>query len=655
MKKILMMLLVAASVQASSLRVLLVDGTGPTTGIGHSVLDELGWVQSGHTGTPQRVSVFNSGGFADEAALGSNLEWSGTTIRVVDSPVFSGDVVAGGASLTNIGERVTGVETGKVDKTDYTADWTNLTAQIVSKQPAGDYLEEDSIFTKTFQPFFHSGANVGYRNQDWHGMTFTVDEPVTYESFRLNASSDGRVRVYLFRFNAEFTYQENQTNFTGQNPLSGTDLLGTNYWINVVAGDNVHDFNQNLIAGHYWIGIRNMQKLDGANYINYPSSEGLLRTLNITEGLPQTGVEGVRLRDARNGASNYDYFKQPSAGGHHFYWFYDSVFVKTNQTFNLSEKDPAFSNWLEREWVNHTGWQNPPNATNFTWTTNNNEITLASWLGTGGNDVVIPDYIDGLPVTAIGEQAFSPDSEGSAVTSVSGGANVTSIGDGAFLSCTSLASISLTSATIIGAQAFNSCISLTSISLPAATSIGTFAFFNCANLTSVTFGQNAPDEGANVYLNTPNVTNYVTNPTATGWGTEWNGRPVVRLGVTADSITLGGVTNTAWPTAQNAFKPIVISDEVSGIWTIDLTLGGTLEYTQTGNITDIEFTADQTKVTYTEVILLTSGDSINWESSGASWEPNIPTASSGDEWQSVIFRAHRGVIQAVYTGTYNNN
>jgi hypothetical protein len=129
-----------------------------------------------------------------------------------------------------------------------------------------------------------------------------------------------------------------------------------------------------------------------------------------------------------------------------------------------------------------TAWQNPASATNWTWTSDGNEITLTGY--TGPNDVVIPDMLDGLPVTGFGT-IFSPGSAGSAITSVSGGANVTSIGIGAFYDCAALTSISLPSATSIGDSAFYDCAALTSISLPSATSIGFGTFGDCAALTSI--------------------------------------------------------------------------------------------------------------------------------------------------------------------------
>jgi hypothetical protein len=181
-----------------------------------------------------------------------------------------------------------------------------------------------------------------------------------------------------------------------------------------------------------------------------------------------------------------------------------------------------------------TAWQNPASATNWTWTSDGSEITLTGY--TGPNAVVIPDMLDGLPVTGIGN-VFTV----SLITSVSGGANVATIGGNAFFGCTALTSVSLPSATTFVFSAFFGCTALTSVSLPSATTIGSNTFRDCPNLTAVYFGQNAPAEATDVYANAPNVTNYVTSPTATGWGAIWNSRPVLRLSVYADNFAAAGV------------------------------------------------------------------------------------------------------------------
>ena len=63
----------------------------------------------------------------------------------------------------------------------------------------------------------------------------------------------------------------------------------------------------------------------------------------------------------------------------------------------------------------------------FSFSTNNDGITIDGYTGTNSS-AVIPDFINGLPVTAIGETAF----QFSGLESVTVGSNVTSLGAYAF-------------------------------------------------------------------------------------------------------------------------------------------------------------------------------------------------------------------------------
>jgi hypothetical protein len=94
----------------------------------------------------------------------------------------------------------------------------------------------------------------------------------------------------------------------------------------------------------------------------------------------------------------------------------------------------------------------------FDYTINNGTVTIVAYGGTN-RVVVIPDTIDGLPVTSIGTEAFWSDS----ITGVTIPSSVTNIG--------------------YGALAFNS---LTNVTIPnSVTSIGDSAFSDCSRLTAV--------------------------------------------------------------------------------------------------------------------------------------------------------------------------
>src|ERR1039458_8863077 len=138
----------------------------------------------------------------------------------------------------------------------------------------------------------------------------------------------------------------------------------------------------------------------------------------------------------------------------------------------------------------------------FTYTTNNGAITITGHIGTVVGAVTIPDTINGLPVTSIGNDAFAGCSY--SFTSVTIPDSVTSIGYGAFAEC-----IRLTSVTIGDSV----------------TSIGDDAFGDCISLTGAYFLGRAPSlGGTNVFSGDNNATVY--HLLGSGhWGTTFGGRP----------------------------------------------------------------------------------------------------------------------------------
>ena len=129
----------------------------------------------------------------------------------------------------------------------------------------------------------------------------------------------------------------------------------------------------------------------------------------------------------------------------------------------------------------------------FTYTATGPVASVTGYTGAGGM-VTIPETINGLLVTTIGQNAFELKTS---LTSLAIPNSVTSIGGGAFFGCTGLTNVTIGSGvTGIGSNAFYGCTSLTSVTIPnSVTSIGTYAFYNCTSLTSVTIGSGVTSIG----------------------------------------------------------------------------------------------------------------------------------------------------------------
>ena len=113
----------------------------------------------------------------------------------------------------------------------------------------------------------------------------------------------------------------------------------------------------------------------------------------------------------------------------------------------------------------------------------------------------------GNGVTSIGNFAFNSCSSLASITIPNG---VTSIGNSAFSSCSSLASITIPNGvTNIEQYAFNSCSSLTSITIPnGVTSIEQYAFDNCSSLSSITIPNSVTSIGKAAFISCYSVAFY---------------------------------------------------------------------------------------------------------------------------------------------------
>jgi len=145
------------------------------------------------------------------------------------------------------------------------------------------------------------------------------------------------------------------------------------------------------------------------------------------------------------------------------------------------------------------GSATPAPSVPFTYSIENEKVTITGYTGTGGA-VVIPGTIEGKPVTQIGNAAFK---EKTSITAIALPDSVLSIGYEAFYRCEYLATVSLGSGvTTIGDWAFGHCYRLKSISIPnSVTSLGNGSLSDCIELESVILGNQVPSLGRYTFTN----------------------------------------------------------------------------------------------------------------------------------------------------------
>jgi len=188
------------------------------------------------------------------------------------------------------------------------------------------------------------------------------------------------------------------------------------------------------------------------------------------------------------------------------------------------------------------------------------EATITRYIGSD-TSVMIPDTLDGFPVTVIGAAAFA---------------------ENAFLTEVTIPD----SVTDIGAEAFYD-TGLTELVIPGnVAEIGASAFASCSNLSSVTFLGDAPQTGDDVWEGASGAFQIYYFADKNGWSQpEWRGYPSAAIPAALPDVSISSVTATdsgsiqvtwnAVPEAsgyevycaesQNDFELVIITNDTSFI------------------------------------------------------------------------------------------
>lgn len=173
----------------------------------------------------------------------------------------------------------------------------------------------------------------------------------------------------------------------------------------------------------------------------------------------------------------------------------------------------------------------------LTYTVSNGQVTITDCKDGVEGKVTIPSSIDGYPVTAIGNGAFSRCNKMTGISipntvktigsncfyqckvlaSITIPNSVTTLGDRAFSACYGLSSVTFgTGISYIDAYTFNGCSSLTSVVIPGNVKIiGDWAFSSCSSLTTVTIKKGVTTVAEKAFYAAPISTLYIPNSVKT--------------------------------------------------------------------------------------------------------------------------------------------
>ena len=199
-------------------------------------------------------------------------------------------------------------------------------------------------------------------------------------------------------------------------------------------------------------------------------------------------------------------------------WAYD--FKAGDLYYNITdEANKTVEVTYEYEWYESNNYSSLPGVVSIPETVSYNSTTYSvTSIGEGAfyscsalTQVTIPGSVE-----SIGNYAFSGCS---ALTQVTIPGSVTSIGEGAFYGCSALTQVTIPNGVeSIGDEAFSYCSALTQVTIPnSVTSIGSSAFAGCSKLTQVTLPESVTSIGDGAFEGCGALTAVYYTGDVAGW------------------------------------------------------------------------------------------------------------------------------------------
>ena len=218
-----------------------------------------------------------------------------------------------------------------------------------------------------------------------------------------------------------------------------------------------------------------------------------------------------------------------------------------------------------------------------TATTSEGSYIITGFRDNVDSNLIIPEEINGTPVTGVGEWAFY---DNDAITSISIGSNVTHIDEMAFYKCESVTSLSLpTGLEIIGEGAF-SYLDIQTLGIPmTVTQLDADAFAWCRSLTSVTTYHGLQTIGERAFFYCDALTSFYIPSSVTTIG-----QMAFCITALSGSLTVpDSVTRLEYGTfALCSIEKISLPDTLTYI--------GDLAFYYCGNLTDINIPSGVTQI-----------------------------------------------------------